>query len=92
MGFFQNAAKLQKSGESYRLIKHNQSMYIHPSSFMFGSSPLFVIYFELVLTTKEYMRQVLEISPSWLLEAAPHYFSVKDIDVTELQMKKRRPQ
>jgi pre-mRNA-splicing factor ATP-dependent RNA helicase DHX16 len=26
-----------------------------------------VVYFELVFTTKEYMRQVIEIKPEWLV-------------------------
>lgn len=27
------------------------------------------------MTTKEYMRNVIEIKPEWLYEIAPHYFS-----------------
>lgn len=80
MGFFGNSAQIQQSGESYRSIKHNQTIYIHPSSVLFGNQPKWVIYFELMLTTKEYMRQVLEIDPSWLLEAAPHYFKSEDVE------------
>ena len=81
MGFFTNSAQIQRSGESYRSIKHNQVMYIHPSSVIFGSQPRWVIYFELMFTTKEYMRQILEISPAWLLEAAPHYFKADEIEI-----------
>ena len=33
-----------------------------------------------MFTTKEYMRQVLEIAPAWLLEAAPHYFKAEEIE------------
>jgi pre-mRNA-splicing factor ATP-dependent RNA helicase DHX16 len=80
MGFFSNSAQIQKSGECFRSIKHNQSIYIHPSSVLFGHQPKFVIYFELMFTTKEYMRQILEISPEWLLDAAPHYFKSEDIE------------
>lgn len=80
MGFFSNSAQIQRSGESYRSIKHNQTVHIHPSSVLFGLQPKFVIYFELMFTTKEYMRQVLEISPEWLLEAAPHYFNADEIE------------
>lgn len=35
---------------------------------MLESKPRWVIYYELVLTSKEYMRQVMEIQPNWLLE------------------------
>ena len=41
--------------------------------------PRWVVYHELVLTSKEFMRTVSEIRPQWLLDIAPHYFSKKDI-------------
>lgn len=72
-GFFFNCARLTKSG-LYRTIKHNSVVHIHPSSVYFEEVPLWVSYFELVLTTKEYMRQVIQIEPGWLREVAPHYF------------------
>eukprot|EP00955_Chlamydomonas_euryale_P067575 359869-Chlamydomonas_euryale.AAC.41 len=43
------------------------------------SLPRWVVYHELVLTSKEYMRCVTEIKPDWLVEIAPHYYSKKDI-------------
>lgn len=67
-GFFFNAARLNRSGDSYRTVKQNQTVHIHPSSSMLESKPRWVIYYELVLTSKEYMRQVMEIQPNWLLE------------------------
>jgi len=36
--------------------------------------PRWLVYHELVFTTKEYMRQVSEIKPEWLIEIAPHYY------------------
>lgn len=41
--------------------------------------PRWVVYHELVLTSKEYMRTVSEIKPSWLIEIAPHYYSKKEL-------------
>lgn len=78
-GFFYNSAKLNRSGDSYRTIKQNQTVLIHPSSSLFQVNPKVVLFFELVLTSKEYMRQVLEIQPEWLLEVAPHYYKEKDL-------------
>lgn len=46
-------------------------MHIHPSSSMFEALPKWVIYHELVFTTKEFMRNIFEINPEWLLEIAP---------------------
>jgi len=37
-----------------------------------------VIYHELVLTTKEYMREVLAVDPRWLAEMAPTFFRLAD--------------
>ncbi len=37
------------------------------------------MYHELVLTSKEFMRTVSEITPAWLVEIAPHYYRRNDI-------------
>ncbi|KDQ11123.1 hypothetical protein BOTBODRAFT_177594 [Botryobasidium botryosum FD-172 SS1] len=81
-GYFYNTARLQKSGDSYRTLKTNQTVYIHPSSSMFNFQPpiKFALYYELVMTSKSYMRQVMEIKPSWLLEVAPHFFKPADLE------------
>ena len=42
--------------------------------------PKWVIYNELVFTTKEFMRELIEIKSEWLLEIAPHYYIQSDID------------
>ncbi|EUC63235.1 Pre-mRNA-splicing factor ATP-dependent RNA helicase [Rhizoctonia solani AG-3 Rhs1AP] len=75
-GYFYNTARLQKSGDSYRTLKTNQTVYIHPSSSLFQAQPpiKFALYYELVMTSKSYMRQIMEIKPAWLLEVAPHFF------------------
>jgi pre-mRNA-splicing factor ATP-dependent RNA helicase DHX16 len=41
--------------------------------------PRWVVYQELVLTSKEFMRTVSEIKPEWLVEIAPHFYSKSDI-------------
>jgi pre-mRNA-splicing factor ATP-dependent RNA helicase DHX16 len=77
-GFFYHAANLQKSG-AYKTVKNPQTVHIHPSSGLSEFMPRWVMYHELVLTTKEYMRVVSEIKPEWLAEIAPHYYSRKEI-------------
>ncbi|KAG0181537.1 hypothetical protein DFQ29_008001 [Apophysomyces sp. BC1021] len=79
-GFFFNAARLSKSGDSYRTVKQNQTVYIHPSSSMLEKKPRWAVYFELVLTGKEYMRQVMEIKAEWLIQLAPHFYKQADLD------------
>lgn len=56
------------------------SVHLHPTSGLAEDMPRWVVYHELVATTKEYIRTVTEIRPEWLLEIAPHYYSRKDID------------
>ncbi|PCH40145.1 hypothetical protein WOLCODRAFT_16331 [Wolfiporia cocos MD-104 SS10] len=81
-GYFYNTAQLQKSGDSYRTLKTSQTVYIHPSSSLFHNTPpaKTVLYYELVMTSKSYLRQVMEIKPAWLLEVAPHYFKAADLE------------
>ncbi|KAF5183215.1 Pre-mrna-splicing factor atp-dependent rna helicase deah1 [Thalictrum thalictroides] len=84
-GFFYHSAKLQKSG-AYRTVKNPQTVHIHPTSglaqfvLFLLLLPRWVVYHELVLTTKEYMRQVTELKPDWLVEIAPHYYQLKDVE------------
>ncbi|KAM2429017.1 hypothetical protein ACFX1W_016673 [Malus domestica] len=51
---------------------------IHPSSALFQRQPDWVIYHELVMTTKEYTREVTVIDPKWLVELAPRSFKFSD--------------
>uniref|UniRef100_A0A5S6PYS7 RNA helicase n=1 Tax=Trichuris muris TaxID=70415 RepID=A0A5S6PYS7_TRIMR len=72
-GFFRNAAKKDPQ-EGYRTLVDSQSVYIHPSSTLFQHQPEWVVYHELVMTTKEYMREVCAVEPKWLVEFAPAFF------------------
>ncbi|XP_034652656.1 ATP-dependent RNA helicase DHX8 [Drosophila subobscura] len=76
-GFFRNAAKKDPQ-EGYRTLVDSQVVYIHPSSALFNRQPEWVIYHELVQTTKEYMREVTTIDPKWLVEFAPSFFRFSD--------------
>ncbi|TNN05335.1 ATP-dependent RNA helicase DHX8 [Schistosoma japonicum] len=76
-GFFRNAAKKDPQ-EGYRTLVDQQVVYIHPSSALFNRQPDWVVYHELVMTTKEYMREVTTIDPRWLVEFAPNFFKFGD--------------
>lgn len=92
-GFFPNAARLQRSGDSYRTIKSNATVWVHPSSVLMSVDPpeKMVVYFELVQTTKEYMRSVMPIEARWLSELAPHFHKKKDMEeLEEKKMPKQR--
>ncbi|KAI4243457.1 MAG: hypothetical protein L6R40_003459 [Gallowayella cf. fulva] len=87
-GFFPNAARLQKGGDSYRTVKNSMTVYLHPSSVLFEVNPRWVIFYELVLTSKEYMRSDLPVQPEWLVEAAPHFYKSKDLETLGTGTKK----
>jgi pre-mRNA-splicing factor ATP-dependent RNA helicase DHX16 len=93
-GFFANAARLQRGGDSYRTVKTNTTVYIHPSSVLVASGdapPKMIIYYELVETSKSYCRNVMPIKAEWLHEAAPHFHKKKDLeDMDEKKMPKDR--
>uniref|UniRef100_A0A671VTQ2 RNA helicase n=1 Tax=Sparus aurata TaxID=8175 RepID=A0A671VTQ2_SPAAU len=55
-GYFYHTARLSKGG--YKTVKHQQTVYVHPNSCLFEEQPRWLIYHELVFTTKEFMRQV----------------------------------
>ena len=78
-GYFYHTARLSKTG-NYKTVKHNQTVMIHPNSALFEDLPRWVIYHELVFTTKEYMRNTVEIENKWLLEVAPHYYKAKELE------------
>lgn len=88
-GFFPNAARLQRGGDSYRTVKNNMTVHIHPSSVLMEVRPKWVIFYELVLTSKEFMRSVMPLQAEWLTEVAPHYYKRKDVE--ELGVERKMP-
>ncbi|KAG8629091.1 hypothetical protein KVT40_002956 [Elsinoe batatas] len=86
-GFFPNAARLQRGGDSYRTVKNNLTVHLHPSSVLLESKPKWVIFYELVLTSKEFMRSVMPIKPEWLNEVAPHYYTKEAVEALGVDKK-----
>lgn len=84
-GYFYHVAKLSKGG-MYKTAKKGQTVLMHPQSCLVEDLPRWVIYHELVLTSKEYMRTVSTLEGKWLLEVAPHYY--KDNEVHDSSSKK----
>ena len=85
-GFFTNTAKKDPQ-EGYRTLVDQNPVYIHPSSALFNKNPEYVIYHELVLTTKEYMRNIMVIDAKWLTELAPNFY--KSADPNKITKQKR---
>ncbi len=63
----------------YKTIRGNQPVHIHPSSVLFSGPafrklPQYVVYSELLITSKRYMRGVTAINGAWLMELNPQIF------------------
>ncbi|KAG0720596.1 Pre-mRNA-splicing factor ATP-dependent RNA helicase DHX16 [Chionoecetes opilio] len=84
-GYFYHVARFSKGG-MYKTAKKGQTIMMHPQSCLSEDLPRWVVYHELVLTTKEYMRNVVVIDGKWLLEVAPHYY--RDSEIQDQASKK----
>jgi ATP-dependent RNA helicase DHX8/PRP22 len=74
---FRHAAKKDPQ-EGYKTLVEGTPVYIHPSSALFNRAPEWLVYHELVLTTREYCHNVTAVEPKWLVEVAPQFFKVAD--------------
>eukprot|EP00002_Diphylleia_rotans_P005867 TRINITY_DN1507_c0_g1_i11.p1 TRINITY_DN1507_c0_g1~~TRINITY_DN1507_c0_g1_i11.p1 ORF type:complete len:713 (+),score=145.57 TRINITY_DN1507_c0_g1_i11:50-2188(+) len=80
-GFFTQVAHLERSGH-YETMKDQQKVALHPSCCM-SHKPEWVLYNEVVLTNRTYIRTVVEIQPEWLIDIAPHYYDMSNFPVCE---------
>jgi len=78
--FFMNAARLQRDGQTYRVLANSGlSVHIHPSSPLIDSRPKWCIFASLQATSKEWMMTCAPIEPEWLVEVAPHMHTESSI-------------
>ncbi|EER04993.1 ATP-dependent RNA helicase, putative [Perkinsus marinus ATCC 50983] len=80
-GFFMQVAHLQKAGV-YLTTREHQVVMLHPST-VIQHKPEWVLYHELVLTAKNYIRTVMTIKGEWLLELAPGYYNIDELPNSE---------
>ena len=76
-GFFARAAR-REGKDTFRTLSEGNTVFLHPASALFGKNPDFVVFNELVFTTKEYMRGVSVIDPRWLVHVAPAFYRFAD--------------
>jgi HrpA-like RNA helicase len=75
-GYFLNIAQKQGDG-SYRSLRWNTNLYIHPTSVVYTIMPEYIFYNEVVVTAKNYIKEVSKINKEWILEVASHYYEDK---------------
>jgi pre-mRNA-splicing factor ATP-dependent RNA helicase DHX38/PRP16 len=96
-GYYHQAAKVKGIGE-YINLRTSVTVQLHPTSALYGLGylPDYVVYHELILTSKEYMSTVTAVDPHWLAELGGVFYSVKqknysarDKRITELNFSRK---
>ena len=73
-GLFPFAAYLHHSG-SYRMIRGDAEVSIHPTSCLYTEKqPSWIVFGEVLHTTKLFVKDITVIDAKWLVELAPHYY------------------
>ncbi|KAL0095214.1 P-loop containing nucleoside triphosphate hydrolase protein [Phycomyces blakesleeanus] len=72
-GYFMQVAHREPSGH-YATLKDNQPVVLHPSSSI-KSKPEWILYDEIVLTSRTYIRTCVEVNVDWLFEGTSDYYT-----------------
>ncbi|KAF4594648.1 pre-mRNA splicing factor ATP-dependent RNA helicase prp16 [Ophiocordyceps camponoti-floridani] len=77
-GYYHQAARYRGSGE-YINLRTNVAVQLHPTSALYGGHPPdYVVYHELVLTSKVYVSTVTAVDPHWLADLGGVFYSVRE--------------
>jgi len=78
-GYFHQAARVRTLGE-YANVRTGLPCHLHPTSSLYGLGfqPEYVVYNELIVTSKEYMSTVTAVDPYWLAESGSMFYSIKE--------------
>ena len=78
-GYYHQAAKVKGVGE-YVNLRTSVTVQLHPTSALYGLGflPDYVVYHELILTSREYMSTVTAVDPRWLADLGGVFYSVKE--------------
>ncbi|CAG8483865.1 6782_t:CDS:10 [Rhizophagus irregularis] len=82
--YFHQAARVKGIGE-YVNCRTGMPCHLHPTSALYGLgyTPDYIVYHELVMTSKEYMQCVTAVDPYWLAEMGPMFYSIKEKNFTQ---------
>ncbi|XP_050397027.1 pre-mRNA-splicing factor ATP-dependent RNA helicase PRP16 [Patella vulgata] len=88
--YFHQAARLKGLGE-YVNCRTGMPCHLHPTSALFGMgyTPDYIVYHELVMTSKEYMQCVTAVDGQWLAELGPMFYSIKDASKSRVERKRQ---
>ena len=78
-GYFLQVAHVVPNKNIYTPVNGKSQVGLHPSTVIMNK-PEWVVYNEYVVTSRNYIRTVTSIRPEWLLEIAPHYFALENME------------
>jgi pre-mRNA-splicing factor ATP-dependent RNA helicase DHX38/PRP16 len=89
--FFHHAARMKGGQGEYVQMLTSMPCHIHPTSALsgLGYTPDYVVYHELIYTSKEYMQCATSVDPLWLAEYGSVFFSVKESYQSRVLKRKR---
>lgn len=90
--FFSNVAMCSEEGKSkgsYVLLQDTKVAEKHPSCCL-DYKPQWVMYHEVMLTKKHFLRSMTTIRPEWCFECAPKYFSQVEFPISVSQKEMER--
>eukprot|EP01055_Gregarina_sp_Pseudo9_P000940 Gregarina_sp_Pseudo_9__939@NODE_15_length_6304_cov_17_343815_g13_i0_p2_GENE_NODE_15_length_6304_cov_17_343815_g13_i0NODE_15_length_6304_cov_17_343815_g13_i0_p2_ORF_typecomplete_len743_score187_38Flavi_DEAD/PF07652_14/1_8e31HA2/PF04408_23/4_7e30OB_NTP_bind/PF07717_16/5e19DEAD/PF00270_29/1_1e16Helicase_C/PF00271_31/3_9e13AAA_22/PF13401_6/2_9e11AAA_19/PF13245_6/6_8e10ResIII/PF04851_15/4e07SRP54/PF00448_22/4_4e07Herpes_ori_bp/PF02399_15/5_7e06TniB/PF05621_11/0_00028AAA_30/PF13604_6/0_00025ATPase/PF0 len=76
-GFFMQVVHLQR-GQVYLTVKENEMVALYPGTVL-NHTPQWLVYHELVMTGKSYVRTVTTVEGDWLLDASMLFFDPKNL-------------
>ncbi|CCG84012.1 protein of unknown function [Taphrina deformans PYCC 5710] len=78
-GYFHQSARLRGVAE-YANLRSGMTSSVHPTSALYGLGylPEYVVYHQIMLTSKTYMSTVTAVDPYWLAELGGVFFSIKE--------------
>lgn len=78
-GYYHQAARVKGVGE-YVNLRTSVAVQLHPTSALYGLGflPEYVVYHELILTSKEYMSTVTAVDPHWLAELGGVFYGIRE--------------
>lgn len=77
--FFHHAARLKGLGD-YVNVQTGLPCHLHPTSALYGMgyTPEYVVYHELIMTSKEYMMCMTAVDPQWLADYGSRMYYIKE--------------
>lgn len=78
-GYFHQSARLRGVAE-YANLRSGMTSAVHPTSALYGLGylPEYVVYHQIMLTSKTYMSTVTAVDPYWLAELGGVFFSIRE--------------